>query len=259
MARSSRAPAESSVPQGAFAARAFASEVADLAVRIDPQQPVESIDALLTVCLRHTGNAPGATARQHLRGWPVARRLNALIAIRLAGGVVTEAMTLRCPQCDEPFEFGLDLAACRPSETPDRIVFEVGGRRFEARCPTGDDQARWQSERPSLRLVAGGLLQSGTELDDAVVAGLDAALARHDAARELPVSTVCPGCAQPLNTHVNLESQLLQAFAAEQRSWLREIAAVARHYAWSEAEIAAMPAWRRRFYLACADEREAVR
>lgn len=255
MARSSRAPTARTAPQAAFAARAFASEAADLAVRIDPQQPVESIDALLAGCLRSVGDAPlAAASQQRLRNWSVARRLDALIAIRLAGGVATEPIPLRCPRCGEPFEIGLDLAACRPAETPERIDFEVDGRRFEARCPTGDDHARWQAERPSLRLVAGDLLDTRTEPDDAVVAGLDAALARHDPARELPVSTACPACAHAVETSVNLETQLLHAFAAEQRAWLREIAAVARNYPWSEADIAAMPAWRRRFYLARADD-----
>lgn len=252
MARTSSASRLRTPPQPAFVARAFASDVADLAVRIDPQQPTASVDALLAGCLRASdGEAP--------RRWPVARRLGALIAIRRAGGVTAEPVELRCPHCDELFEIGIDLDAFAPRETPERIAFDVGGRRFEARCPTGEDQARWQAERPPLRLVAASLLETQDAPDDAVLAGLEAALARNDPARELPVATACPACAQPVETCVHLETQLLQAFAAEQRAWLGEIAAVARCYPWSEAEIAAMPAWRRRHYLARADALGAVR
>jgi hypothetical protein len=235
------------------AARAFASEAADLAVCIDPQRPVDSINTLLSRCLRGEGDG------LPFRSWPVARRLDALISIRLAGGVASESIPLRCPHCNEPFEINLDLAASRPPETPERITFEVGGKRFEARCPTGEDHARWQAERPSQRAAAASLLDAGTEPDDAIVTALNDALAGRDPARELSVSTHCPACEVGIETVIALESRLLQAFAAEQRSWLREIAAVARSYPWSEAEIAAMPTWRRRFYLARAADAEALR
>lgn len=238
--------------QPTWAARAFASDVADLAVRIDPQQPIASIDALLAGCLQGAQDQP-------LRQWPVARRLAALIAVRRAGGVETETVHLRCPHCDESFEIGLDLAACQPQLTPERIAFDADGRRFEARCPTGEDHARWQVERPTERLAAAILLETAAEPDDSVVAALDASLARHDPARELPVATSCPACGQAIETRIHLETQLLQAFATEQRAWLGEIAAVARCYPWSEAEIAAMPAWRRRHYLARADAIGAAR
>lgn len=239
-----------STPHTLHAARAFTSEPADLAVCIDPQRPVDSIDTLLSRCLHGDGDA------QQVRSWPVARRLDGLISIRLAGGVAMETIALRCPECKKDFEIKLDLAASRSIEAPERIAFEVDGKRFEARCPTGEDHARWLAERPSPGVAAGSLLRGEAEPNDAIVAALDAALASQDPAREMPVSTQCPACEAAIETVIALETRLLQAFAAEQRSWLREIAAVARSYPWSEAEIAAMPAWRRHFYLARAADAE---
>ena len=236
--------ASSTSPTALHAARAFTSDAADLAVCIDPQRPVDSIDTLLSRCLQ------GDVDALKVRSWPVARRLDGLIRIRLAGGVTMETIALRCPECNEDFEIRLDLAASRPNEMPERIAFDVDGERFEARCPTGEDHARWLAERPSERAVAASLLDGETEPNEALVAALDAALASYDPARELPVSTQCPACEAAIETVIALETRLLQAFAAEQRSWLREIAALAQSYPWSEAEIAAMPAWRRRFYLA---------
>ena len=237
----------------ALVARAFTSETADLAVCIDSQRPVDAIDALLSRCLLAEGDS------QQARSWTVARRLDALITIRLAGGVAMESIPLRCPQCNEDFEISLDLAASRSRGTPERIGFEVDGEHFEARCPTGLDHARWLAERPSERVVAASLLDTEAEPNETIVAALNAALANQDPARELPVSTQCPSCEAAIETVIALETRLLQAFAAEQRSWLREIAAVARSYPWSEAEIAAMPAWRRRFYLARAADTEGFR
>jgi hypothetical protein len=249
-------PHESDATQTrAHAARAFATNAADLAVRIDAQRPVEAIDALLAACL---GDARGLDAPA-IRGWTVARRLDALLLVRLASGRSAEPVPLRCAACGDAFEISIDLAACRPSALPERIAFEVEGRLLEARCPTGADHARWNEERPTLSQVAASLLGSDDLPADAVVANLEAALLRHDPARELPVSVACPGCGSTVGATIDLESHLLQAFAAEQRAWLREIAAVARSYPWSEAEIAAMPAWRRRYYLQLADETGAMR
>ena len=215
---------------------------------------MDAIDTLLTRCLY--GADSGANSAPSVRSWPVSRRLDGLISIRLAGGVSMETIPLRCPECNEDFEISLDLAASRPPATPERIAFEAGGELFEARCPTGADHARWLAERPSQRAAAASLLEAETEPDDAIVAALNEALASQDPARELPVSTQCPSCEASIETVIALETRLLQAFAAEQCTWLREIAAVARSYPWSEAEIAAMPAWRRRFYLARAAETE---
>ncbi|MEP7300217.1 MAG: hypothetical protein ABI699_01715 [Caldimonas sp.] len=233
----------------AFAARRFGSACADLAQRVDTARPVASTDFLLVACLSdRAGRPPEGDA---VPRWTLARRLDALIAIRQAGGAATERVGLRCaePGCGEGFEVEIDLVACRRPGEGSAIEFEADGETVRARLPTGADQARWQAERTPLHLVAASLLETPTA-SDAVVAALDAALAAADPARELQLDLACPACAAEHRYAVDLEAQLLGAFAAEQGRWLGQIARLAQAFHWAEAEIAQMPDWRRDFYLA---------
>ena len=235
MRSAARAAAPSATGRDAFAARAFATDADDLAAPIDPARTVASTDALLTMCLRdEAGRRPDVDA---VRRWTVAARLDALAAIREAGGARTEWLAFQCegPDCTEPFEAEIDLGACRVKGKAATIEFAVAGDTMRARLPTGADQARWQQERMPLHLVAASLLESEGTADAAVIAALDAALAEADPARELRLDLVCPACAAPQRRVVDLEAQLLGTFAREQQALLRKIVR--------------MPAWRRDFYL----------
>lgn len=235
-----------------FAARRFGSDRADLAQRVDASRPVAATDFLLVACLRdRDGRPPEGDA---VRSWTLARRLDALVAIRQAGGARTECVAMRCvePGCGEAFEVEVDLAACRRPGVGSAVEFEVEGEPVRARLPTGADQARWRAERTPLHLIAASLLETPAA-SDAVVAALDAALAAADPARELQLDLACPACAATHRYPVDLEAQLLGAFAAEQGRWLGQIARLAQAFHWPEAEIAQMPRWRREFYLARLD------
>ena len=249
MRSAARAAAPSASGRDAFAARAFATDVADLAVPIDAARPVASTDALLTGCLLDaSGRHPEVDAA---RGWTVASRLDALAAIREAGGARAEWVTFTCeaPGCDERFEAEIDLAVCRARSGASTVEFAMAGGELRARLPTGADQARWQAERTPLHLVAASLLETGAPADPAVIDALDTALAEADPARELLLELVCPACAAPQRRAVDMEAQLLGSFAREQQALLRKIARLARAFHWAEADIARMPAWRRDWYL----------
>ena len=249
MRTTARAAAPSATSRDAFVARAFATDSEHLAVPIDPARAVESTDAVLTTCLCDvSGGRPEVDV---VRRWTVASRLDALAAIREAGGARTEWVAFLCeaPDCAERFEAEIDLGACRVKGNAATIEFSVAGDTMRARLPTGADQARWQQERMPLHLVAASLLESGETADATVIAALDAALAEADPARELQLDLVCPACAAPQRRVVDLEAQLLDTFAREQQALLRKIVRLARAFHWAEAEIVRMPAWRRDFYL----------
>jgi hypothetical protein len=233
-----------------FFARAFATDAADLDAPIEASNPVASIDALLQACLRDAqGRAPGCEA---VRRWTVARRLDALIAIREAGRGAIERIAFRCevPSCRQAYEAEIDLSACRADAGASETEADVGGKSLPVRLPTGADHARWQDERTPLRLVAANLLGADGPVGDDVVAAVDAALAEADPMRELTLELACPACGAVGRHCVDLEAHLLAGFARQQVRWLSEIAWLARAFHWPEAEIARLPAWRRDFYLA---------
>lgn len=225
--------------------RAFGSEASDLACVIDARRPAEAVDNLLCACC---GEAP-----ETVRRWSVARRLDALVGIRQAEGRTAEMVTVCCPVCEAPFEIEIDLGACRLPVSEANVVFEVDGRTVEARVPTGAEQARWQRERTTWRRAAASLLHadlsSREEPDDRMLAALDAALAARDPLRDLALRPDCPECGASIEHALDLEAHLVGCFSRRQREWLEEIATLALAYHWSETEIAAMPAWRRSFYL----------
>ena len=246
--------AELSQP-GTWSARAFATQPVDLEQLIDPAAPAASIDALLCACLHDAhGRAPG---KGELGAWSVARRLDWLVAIRLAEGEAPERIALTCPHagCAARFEVEFDLAACRrpPADAPIEFA-DANGTPFRARPPTGTDHARWHRECTPLRSAAASLLDradTGTpeEPDDDAIDALNRALAQRDPLRELPLDLACPDCGGTGRHVLNLEAHLLHIFAQAQRQWLAEIGLLARACHWREADIAAMPAWRRAFYL----------
>jgi hypothetical protein len=249
MRSAARAAAPSGSGRDAFAARSFATDAGDLAVAIDAARPVASTDALLTTCLRDaSGRAPELDT---VRRWTVAARLDALAAIREAGGQRSEWVVFRCEAvgCDERFEAEIDLSVCRAKGSASTVEFAVAGGELRARLPTGADQARWQAERTPLHLVAASLLESDAPADRAVIDALDTALAEADPARELQLDLVCPACAAPQRRVVDMEAQLLGTFMQEQQALLRKIARLARAFHWAESDIARMPAWRRDWYL----------
>jgi hypothetical protein len=239
----------------AWSARAFATRPDDLEQCIDPAAPAASTDALLRACLRDAdGRAPGSA---EVSGWSVALRLDALVAIRLAEGRGSERIELSCPHagCAARFEAELDLEACRRPAQEAPVEFAGAcGTPMLARAPNGLDHARWQRERTPLRSAAASLLlgtdgSGAGELDPATVEALDQALARRDPLRGLALELACPECGASARHRLNLEAHLLRSFARAQRRWLAEISLLARACAWHEADIAAMPAWRRAFYL----------
>ncbi len=248
MRSAARAAAPSASGRDAFVARPFATDAVDLDVPIDASRPVASTDALLASCLHDaSGRRPDVEA---VRRWTVVARLDALAAIREAGGARTEWVVFQCKaaDCTERFEAEIDLAVCRTKGAATTIEFPVDGKAMRARLPTGADQARWQQEPTPLHLVAASLLDS-TDPDPAVIDALDAALAQADPARELKLQLVCPACGTAQQRIVDLEAQLLGTFAREQQALLRKIARLARAFHWAEADIARMPAWRRDCYL----------
>lgn len=230
--------------QPAPTARAFGTEPADLADPIDARCPAEAVDHVLSVCL---GLRP-----ETVRGWSLGRRLDALVAVRQAEGRGVEALPLRCPDCQQPFEIEIDLQACRAPVSEDAVPVELGAQRLRSRLPTGADQARWQRERTPLHLVAGSLLDAAPEPPpepQALVDAVDRALAGRDPLRDLAVPAACPECGAASEHRIDLEAHLLACFARQQRAWLCDIAELAAAFHWGEAEIAALPAWRRQFYL----------
>lgn len=240
----------------AFAVRAFGSAATDLDVAFGPRPA----DALATEVLARCVGEDAATVER----WTLARRLQALLAVRCADASDAAASaTVGCGACGSRFEIELPLAACVQDvdESP-LTVTPAQGRQLSARLPQAGDLAVWRATaaHDETALAASLVL----EVDGAVpapdlvltadeVEALAEQLAVRDPFTALQVEAACPDCGHGNAADVNLETLLLGDFAARQRRLLDEVATLARAFHWTEAQILELPAWRRAHYLARVD------
>lgn len=229
-------------------ARAFGSDAADLDVRFGARPADELVTDLLQRCL--------GEARSTLLGWSLARRFQALLALRcIDDPAACAAAALRCSACGSSFELELPLAACRQAVDDDPLPLALAdGRQLQLRLPTAADLQRWRAlGSPGDTRLAENLVQPRTPLDAAAVEQIAERLAQHDPFTALQIEAHCPDCGQAHAPDVDLEALLLQHFALRQQRLLDEVATLARAFHWTEAQILALPAWRRAFYLSRAE------
>lgn len=170
-----------------------------------------------------------------------------------------------CPSCGERVAFALPFADLRRVEPPPpRLTVEVAGTEVTVRLPTLDDLAA-VSGCPDVAAGAEALLRrlvvaatragspvAPEALPPSVIAAIEEAIDRADALADARVALRCPSCAATWSAGLDLAGFVAAEVAAAARRLLSEIAALARAYGWSEAEILAMSPARRRAYLALA-------
>jgi hypothetical protein len=173
------------------------------------------------------------------------------------------ALELRCPAgpCGEVLGVALSLAQvlelgrlAEEERTISVTLPESGSLRV--RRPTGEDQHGWQRQvyqdaASAERAMARSLLidADASQLSDASLAAIDAALEDADPLPCFRVTVSCPACGHESELAVDLEAVLLMQLQRLQRARLRDVHRLAARYGWSEQAILAMPAWRRRVYL----------
>ena len=101
--------------------------------------------------------------------------------------------------------------------------------------------------------ILASLLVDGT-LDPADKPAAAEALQVFDPLSCFELDVSCPTCAVQADIPVDLEAVLLSALARAQTRLIVQVDRLARRYGWSEAEILAVPDWRRRRYLALEDQ-----
>lgn len=245
-----------------FRARAFASEAGDLDIDFAGSSRVALVTALLARCVRDTND--DTVPKQVLQHWSVAERLQGLLAIASASaGPVSHAIaTCTHVGCGSQVELelgnqGFARAAVAHVDwrAPDDTVVRL-------RLPTGDDLDAWQHQATSTgledawwvrRLVVDidGQHPSPDWMPQATwLAPIAAALEEADPLTNLVLDVDCPFCGRGVAIDVDLEFLLIERLGACQRSLTEDVHRLASLYHWCESDIADLPVWRRRRYLA---------
>jgi hypothetical protein len=165
-----------------------------------------------------------------------------------------------CPECGALLELNFavaDLLQALGEPASEELSLTAGGYELELRLPTVADLAAAQRARERDRAAAtiaaacvascrrDGATISADSIPGAVLDEAERRLERFDLGGE-PLDLLCPDCATEWQATVDVPTLVLAELDAEGRRLLADVHVLARAYGWSEREIVALPAWRRR-------------
>ncbi len=181
--------------------------------------------------------------------WLIGDRNRAIIAVLCAGYGSPDELWARCPDCDAMHEMQFN-----PSWMLDQVPQGPAGAGFAAQTDAGEIE---------LRLPVGAdlvALGEAAEAANALLARcapraapelglvLEAEISARDPCAELRFGLTCVGCASKFSANLDPLALLLTEMDRN-GGVLAEIDQLARVYNWTEADLLALPAWRRRLYL----------
>jgi hypothetical protein len=243
------------VPSG-WRARALGHAAGDLDIAFDSDR-ASIVTALLAACVSDAqGRAVDAAS---VWDWTLSQRLQALIAVRRAGGTEQLDVQAPCAQCTEQMAITLALDDFATAPAAPRFTWRSPeGVLLSLRLPSGHDLRRWQHEgAPERQAMAASLVEAvdgvaadiGADELAAWLPALDDAFEAHDPLTALHLHAACPACAHDNDIACDLESLLVDGLARTQDGLLDEVAQLAAALHWSESAIMSLPAWRRARYL----------
>jgi rRNA maturation protein Nop10 len=240
----------------AWRAREFGGAAA-LDVEFNDRDRPATVTSLLATCLsRADGHGVDADEAWN---WTLNERLHALIALRLVSNDSAMELHARCAHCGDVMEVAIDLQVLSSDAAVPRLTWrDEHGVEVTVRLPRGRDLQRWMRDgvvshdalaASLIETVAGKPVKAGQPVPASWLPALDDALEEHDPLTALTLRTRCPGCGTDTSIACDLEQLLLQDFARMQSTLLYEVSRLATGFHWSEADILALPRWRRAHYL----------
>jgi hypothetical protein len=234
--------------------RRFGTEALDLEVDFAAPLPFV-VTELLCRCAQLDADAAWDLA--------VGTRTEMLAGIAsLTSGALT--VTLRCvdAHCREALEVEIspgELRAWCSFTERDSANVEVNGHQARVRRPTGRDQRVWlDTAWPDADAARRGMLTSlmsslPLALDEGAIGAIEAELERIDPLVGFSLTVACPACGASASHTVDLDKSALQLLRRTQERLLETVVGLATRFHWTEADIFALPAWRRERYLALAE------
>jgi hypothetical protein len=172
----------------------------------------------------------------------------------------------KCPQCGAQLEFTIDRAAFyAPAHDAAPVapinMLTVDGYQVSFRLPTSIDLATLvgchDAEQGSQLLIArcvvraeqAGHTVDAAELPVSVITALAQAMLDLEPQAEMELQLVCEECEHTWTALFDIVSFFWAELEVQAKRLLREVDSLACAYGWSEAEILALSATRRQFYL----------
>jgi hypothetical protein len=254
-------------PLDSLRLRPFGELQQDLDVDFDEPHRAELVTRLLqtvTVC------SSGDVRDDFFWDLPQGKRVQALLAVAAMGADPVLRLRLECQaeNCRKPMEAELSMGDLvdyqRAFDRDGPLQVKVGDRTLSLRLPTGRDQKQWALDATDGEPTFAHMLRELTIDADRVllpaeipadwVTAVEGSLSASDPLIDFTLRTQCPECGSAGEHEVDLLAVVLHRMRRAQRELLQTVHRLASAYHWSEAEILAMPAARRRRYLSLIGE-----
>ena len=197
----------------------------------------------------------------------VSKRIECLLTLATIEDSDVFMIPLRCLnlECQEGIEIDFSIEELRKlsSAETESTRLLIGDRSVRIRRPTGLDQLQWlQSSFSDERSLTQAMLETlvieedREQLDSKAIAqgdwipAFNRIMDRLDPLVNFQVRVQCPYCNTQNSHSIDLGAWALQRLRQIQQQLFDLVHRLASHYHWHEAEILAIPAWRREFYLA---------
>ena len=196
-------------------------------------------------------------SRDELAAAPLGRRDAWLARLRIALFGPELAFVATCPHCAGVVESTLDAAPLAlDAALPAPQTVEVDGACVSVRAATSADLLGLPHDADAARRAlaqrvtgAGDAALDADGFTEASLATIAAALARIDPAATTDLALDCPDCGGHWQAGLDIAAFLWREIDAWARRTLREVHALARAYAWREADVLALSPTRRNRYL----------
>ncbi len=224
--------------------RRFGSHAGDLQIDLTAVRPHAMTDALAACALTDVD-------REALWDLPVGKRIECLLTLTSADEFDVE---LRCTACGSVFEVSLAAAELLDAAAAAGTgVIQVGDARF--RRPAGRDQLAWlkHARTDDVTLIDDIVATLAIDDSDCPLAQLEAAFDAADPLLRAPVTAACPECGHEEEYETDPAGMALNDLIRAQDSLFAAVDALASHYHWTEADILALPEWRRARYVQMID------
>ncbi len=250
-------------PIGNLALRRFGLEESDLGVDFQRTPHPFLVTAILERC---TVAGPDENIDQKFF-WnlSVGKRIECLLNLIASGESAHISLQFRCPAnaCGQESEAELTLGEISELQasaySQDRVEIEIEDSVFAFRRPTGYDQLKWLNSRFAAEQTAIREMLETLRIPSAdsaprpfterTIAAVGEAMDECDPLVHFTLRMNCPHCGEESLCEIDLEALSLAHLRQAQLGLISSVHRLAARYHWSEAEIFAVPYWRRASYL----------
>lgn len=166
-----------------------------------------------------------------------------------------------CNSCGQRHDVNLDTIMFDADAASEPLIVEHAGWRAQIRLPSLDDiaaAAQCANVQDAAELLAARAVKAlegppGEPPPPSLLLAIEEALDAADPLADPRIALTCVSCGSMWTASFDPAEFLAAEIATIARQQLAEVATLARAYGWSEADILAMPAARRRAYRALAE------